>query len=204
MTAKDIAEKKHRTAKEINESLRELEFVEKCSNGYKVTELGKKNGGIQKFYMGKSFVEWDKSILENEALSKALNLEEQTEPNTAEEIDFRKKFEAKHRTKSGHYVRSRAEMIIANWLLDEYIAFAYERKVPIAEEMYCDFYIPKGKIYIEFWGLENDEKYKKRKQRKQNLYKEKNLNLIEIDDDAICNLDDYLPKELLKFGVKID
>mgnify|MGYP000946792099 CR=1 FL=1 len=53
MTAKDIAEKKHRTAKEINESLRELEFVEKCSNGYKVTELGKKKRRHPKILYGK-------------------------------------------------------------------------------------------------------------------------------------------------------
>ena len=31
--------------------------------------------------------------------------------------------------------------------------------MPIKEGIYCDFYIPKGKIYIEFWGLEDDEEY---------------------------------------------
>ena len=36
------------------------------------------------------------------------------------------------------------------------------------------------------------------------LYKKYNLNLIEIDNDKIGNLDDYLPKELLKFGVSLN
>jgi len=31
--------------------------------------------------------------------------------------------------------------------------------VPIKEDIYCDFYIPKGKVYVEFWGLEDDEAY---------------------------------------------
>lgn len=39
---------------------------------------------------------------------------------------------------------------------------AYEKRVPIKEDIYCDFYIPKGKIYIEFWGLKDDEAYLER------------------------------------------
>jgi len=76
--------------------------------------------------------------------------------------------------------------------------------VPIKEDVYCDFYIPKGKVYVEFWGLEDDEKYIKRKEQKIELYKKYNLNLIEIDNNTINNIDDYLPKELLKFGVSLD
>ena len=86
----------------------------------------------------------------------------------------------------------------------EGIAYAYEKRVPIKEDVYCDFYIPKGKIYIEFWGLEDDEAYIKRKEQKIELYKKYGLNLIEIDNDKIGNLDDYLPKELLKFGVSLN
>ena len=81
---------------------------------------------------------------------------------------------------------------------------AYEKRVPIKEDVYCDFYIPKGKIYIEFWGYEDDEAYLKRKEQKIELYKKYGLNLIEIDNDKIGNLDDHLPKELLKFGVSLN
>lgn len=45
------------------------------------------------------------------------------------------------------------------------IVHAYERKLPIEEEVYCDFYLPNGKVYIEFWGLESDERYIQRKKR---------------------------------------
>ena len=81
---------------------------------------------------------------------------------------------------------------------------AYEKRVPIKEDVYCDFYIPKGKIYIEFWGYEDDEAYLKRKEKKIELYKKYNLNLIEIDNNTINNIDDYLPKELLKSGVSLN
>ena len=116
--------------------------------------------------------------------------------------DFREKFKAEYRTNDGHYVRSRAELVIANWLFTE--GMAYEKKVPIKEDVYCDFYIPKGKIYIEFWGYEDDEVYIKRKEQKIELYKKYGLNLIEIDNYKIGNLDDYLPKELLKFCVSLN
>ncbi len=69
--------------------------------------------------------------------------------------------------------------------------------------MYCDFYIPAGKTYIEYWGLERDSKYAGRKQAKLELYHKYALNLIELTDDHIRNLDDHLPKLLLKFGVAV-
>ena len=36
-------------------------------------------------------------------------------------------------------VRSKAEQIIDNWLYHKGIVHAYERRVPIEEEVYCDF-----------------------------------------------------------------
>jgi very-short-patch-repair endonuclease len=82
------------------------------------------------------------------------------------------------------------------------IIHAYERKLPIEEDLYCDFYLPQGKVYIEFWGYENDEKYLKRKEIKKSIYEKYGFNLIELNDKDILNLDDILPKKLLKFGVQ--
>lgn len=115
---------------------------------------------------------------------------------------FREKFEAKHRAADGHYVRSRAEMLIGNWLYMSEIVHAYERKLPIEEDIYCDFYLPVGKVYIEFWGLENDEKYSERKRKKLEIYNKYGFNLIELGDFDLQNLDDILPKKLLKFGIQ--
>ena len=83
------------------------------------------------------------------------------------------------------------------------VVHAYERRLPIEEEMYCDFYVPAGKVYIEYWGYNNDPDYATRKKVKQELYKKYELNLIELSDEHIRNLDDYLPKMLLKFGVVV-
>ena len=113
-----------------------------------------------------------------------------------EEDNFRTKFEATFRTEDGHMVRSKAEQIIDNWLYHKGIVHAYERRVPIDEEVYCDFFIPLGqKVWIEFWGLE-EEKYLKRKELKRKFYEQNKKNLIELTDKDIENLDDVMPRKL--------
>jgi hypothetical protein len=117
--------------------------------------------------------------------------------------DFRNKFPAEHRTEDGHWVRSRAEVIIDNALFNYKLAHAYEKKLPVPEDLYSDFFIPNGNVYIEFWGMEEDPKYTARKQAKIEIYKKYNFNLIELSDKDIKNLDDYLPSKLLHFGIKV-
>ena len=138
----------------------------------------------------------------NETIAQFKGAEQKQKPaEEKESVDFREKFEAKHRTTDGHFVRSKAEMLIDNWLYMAEIVHAYERKLPIEEDVYSDFYIPTGKVYIEYWGYEEDEKYLKRKQHKIEIYKKYGFNLIEICDKEVQNLDDHLPRLLLKFGI---
>ena len=53
--------------------------------------------------------------------------------------DFREKFEAKHRATDGHFVRSKAEMLIDNWLYMAEIVHAYERKFPSKNQFTATF-----------------------------------------------------------------
>lgn len=69
--------------------------------------------------------------------------------------------------------------------------------------MYCDFYIPTGKVYIEYWGSD-EEKYLARKDKKLEIYKKYAFKLIQLTDKDIYNLDDILPRKLLEFGVVIE
>ena len=150
----------------------------------------------------------------NSRIPKAQN-EQKTTPRTPQKTSTKKaepksKVEAQKelfRTKSGHLVRSKSEVIIADYLYGEEICFAYEKRLPIETEARCDFYVPACSAYIEYWGVQSDEaerkKYEKRKKEKIALYKKHALNLIEIDDKNIKNLEDFLQKELLKLGLKV-
>ena len=208
------------SSQRLNLIISELGWIEKNVSGWTLTNLGKNVGGKQFEHdtSGGSYVLWPEGILNNKSLLAVFNAavgeRDTSKPqvavtsnhpatNNSHTDNFREKFEAKHRTKDGHYVRSRAEVIIDDTLYDYGLVHAYEKKVPIEEELYTDFYLPNGKVYIEFWGLENDPKYLERKKKKLELYQKYELKLIELNDSDILNLDDYLPKKLLKFGIKV-
>jgi hypothetical protein len=123
--------------------------------------------------------------------------------NSFEDYSIRNKFPAHYRTIDGHFVRSRAEVIIDNWLFVHGIAHAYEKQVPVTEDIFCDFYLLQNKIYIEYWGLTDKKDYVKRKEDKKRIYEKYKLNLVELSEKHLHDLDAYLPKLLLKFNVKM-
>jgi len=211
LTATKIGKRFKIPATRMNAILSELGWVSKGLKGWNVTAPGKAVGGVQRedHRSGVPYVIWPSVILENQSLR--ATVEQQTgvsapaEPEQDEEAgsdDFRKKYDAAYRATDGHYVRSKAEMLIDNWLYMAEIVHAYERKLPVEEDVYSDFYIPAGKIYIEFWGMDNDARYQERKKTKQELYAKYGFNLIELNDQDVQNLDDVLPRQLLKFGVQ--
>jgi hypothetical protein len=121
------------------------------------------------------------------------------EPAAREEVDFRRKFPPKFLCSDGHWVRSKAELLVDNWLYTRRppIAHAYERRLPVEEEAYADFYIPVGDCYIEYWGLDTPE-YTDRQQRKLELYDRYKFRVISLREHDIEKLDDLLPVKLLK------
>lgn len=199
----------------INAILNELGWVERAKNGWTATAAGQSMSAEQKthYQSGVPYAVWSSKILRNQILSDAVanylvhdtqSVSPQKNHPQNNTDDFRQKFPANFRATDGHMVRSKAETLIDNFLYTSGIVHAYERKLPIEENMYCDFYLPEGKVYIEYWGLENDAKYAARKQYKIKIYNKYNFNLIELADKEVENLDDHLPRLLLKFGIAVD
>jgi len=202
------------SSQRLNLILSELGWIEKSLSGWQITKLGKVLGGQQYEHetSGGTYVLWPDNILINKNLTSAfyevpnpLHPKSVTETQilTTSNDGFREKFPATLRTRDGHMVRSRAEVIIDNALYEYKLVHAYERNLPIEEELYSDFFIPTENVYIEFWGLESDPKYAERKKAKIEIYKKYDFKLIELGDADIANLDDYLPKKLLKFNIKV-
>ena len=202
------------SAQRINTILSELGWIEKSSiGGWDLTKYGKRNGGFEmEGQNGSPYVIWDKSILSNKSVIRSIDAATgksyengSTNNETIFKTDeFRKKHEAKYRTQDGHRVRSKAEAMVDDYLYNNGVAHAYERRLPgIDEEVISDFYLPAGKVFIEFWGMEENEKYKERKKKKLAIYADNNFNLIEMNDKDIETIDDILPRKLKKFGIKI-
>ncbi len=103
--------------------LSELGWLQKTLKRWTVTDPGKKQGGVQSEDQksGIPFVRWPESIIQSKYLNETID---QTNEATQEkkeateesnkEMDFREKFEPRHRTADGHFVHSKAEMLIDN------------------------------------------------------------------------------------------
>ena len=223
LSSTTLGEKLGIGSRKVNLVLSELGWIERATKGWVPTAQGKKLQAESREIRqsGIPYVVWPEAIVSSRILtntvqellgskvsepkikSEDVSVQEKNEKQVGlrDKLD---KFKPTHRAMDGHWVRSKAEGLIDNWLYMSRIVHAYERLLPIEEVLYCDFYVPAGKVYIEYWGLENDPKYKERKEKKKEIYKKYGFNLIELNDQHIQNLDDYLPKMLLKFNVIVD
>ena len=109
--------------------------------------------------------------------------------------------QTRYKSDSGNTVKSRAELIVANWLFYRGIEFIYEKKTPTKERVVSDFYLTQSEIYIEFWGLETPQ-YLKRKSKKIKIYKKNRLKLIQMNDDSLRDLNTFFAKEFSRLGAK--
>ncbi|TPH15742.1 glycerol kinase [Litorilituus lipolyticus] len=197
----------------VNNLLLKIGFLTKASqgHGYYLTQTGLNKGGEQltDTIKGISSVRWPESILHDQHLGaeiaqlKGTAMQANTTANKKEQTDFRKLYPANIRTSDGHYVRSKAEAMIDDFLFNHGIVHAYEKKLPVIEDLVCDFFLPQGKVWIEYWGFENKPEYLDRKKKKQAIYQKYGVNLIELTDKDIQNLDDVLPQKLLTFGIQL-
>ena len=134
------------------------------------------------------------------------------ETTTKDEIlDYRRVYPMNFRCKDGHYVRSKSEKMIDDYLLEKRYIHIYEKKVineEKDEEYYPDFYflVKNGNteigIYLEYFGLEDDEKYMATEKKKLDYYKSQGFEVIEVREKNIGNLDDYLDMEIIKIKKK--
>ncbi len=211
--------------KRVNLVFAELGWIEKgpTGKGWVPTDQGLRRGArpMTVKRSGIPYVVWPAEILEDRVLVGTVDTlfpeydDDETEPEVEREVAeaapvsdasaralaFRARMPGTLRTQDGHFVRSRGEAMIDDWLYHQQIVHAYERRLPIEQDVYCDFWIPKGKVYIEYWGLESQPKYAGRMTEKKAVYAEHGLSLIEITNAHMNSLDDVLPALLLPFGV---
>lgn len=208
LTATQIGQRFSLNAKKINQLLQELGWIEKSDDGWSVTASGLTAAGYQREdkESGQKFVVWHDSIVRNKRLRQSV-VEFSGQDAEAHATDkslssFRQKFEAKHRTLDGHYVRSKGELIIDNWLYMNGIIHAYDRQLPIEEDVLSDFYLPSGKVYLQYWGTDAGHVDENEQSSIRAIYESHQFPLIEIYPDQIDQLDSVLPPKLKAFGIK--
>ncbi|MGF1909295.1 glycerol kinase [Vibrio kasasachensis] len=208
LSATQLGERLNLNAKRINQLLSELGWISKTEQGWQVTPAGLTHGAQQKTDKESQqlFVIWHDTITRNKRLKQTV-LEYLGQDANAKATDksfssFQQKFAAKHRTLDGHYVRSRAELIIDNWLYMNGVVHAYDRQLPTEEDHLSDFYLPTGKVYLQYWGDDNGATSGKEIERIKQLYQQHQFSLIEVFEHEIEKLDQVLPSKLREFGIK--
>lgn len=127
------------------------------------------------------------------------NKVEGKKPAVVSDYDFRQKWPANYRCEDGHYVRSKNEQLVDNWLYHHNICHAYEPLVVDrrnGREYLSDFFLPQIALYIEVWGYETAE-YLQKKACKIEAYRTNDLLLLQLTDEDVRNLDDCLKRNVL-------
>jgi len=107
------------------------------------------------------------------------------------------------KTKTGHMVRSRAELSIANFLYENSLMFQYNNVATWADkdEFRALFYVPKLDIYIEHFSFDYIKEYQKIMKTKIREYeKHKKKNVYTTSSDEV-NIEDALRLKLKPYIV---
>ncbi len=106
----------------------------------------------------------------------------------------------RHRAADGHYVASKGEILVDNWLYMFGIVHVYHKRLAVEEPAFATFYLPKGNVHLECWSDGADAN---QIQEKIDVYHRNGLDFIGLSDDDIHHLDEVLPGKLLPFGIRV-
>lgn len=190
----------------MNVILSRIGWIKKANRGgWQLTESGKRLGGSQFTHKTsrRTYVLWPEKIADSPILVHAVLQSGGTVPPRQRNKPIKNISSPQFRATDGHFVRSRAELIIDNWLYSRGIAHEYERPLPFNDTQQCDFNIKRGKgVYIEFWGYNSDPQCLSRKRQKKQSCHVHSLQLIELDEDQLSDLDLVLSRKLRAFGIR--
>jgi hypothetical protein len=214
LTASQLGKSHKIAAKRMNLILSELGWIERFHHGWKLTALGQSVGGQQVEHesTGVPYAQWPERVRYNLQFKKTLEKLSQHNKHLSKEADFFITNDRMCGCLDGHQVESAALAEIDNWLYIAGISHGYRREIPteldkgterIKESICCDFYLPSGHVYIEYWGQEKSPADLQRKLARKEIYHAANLKLIELNKSDLDQLDDVMPRLLLQHDLDV-
>ncbi len=206
MNATRVAQAFDVTAKVMNRIFADMAWVKPYAKGWQLTELGQANGGVQESNKdtGVPYVMWQRHITDNTGLQhymQGYHGDENSKLLINEQLYYL--------ALSGHYVASKPELQIANYLYLFGFQFAYRRTVFLAlsnpaacsDQMLTDFYLPKANVHIHYQAQDISPPQLAKQLERQQRVKTHQLNVIELSVDDIVQLDQVLARKLLQLGI---
>ena len=102
--------------------------------------------------------------------------------------------EGRFKTKTGHYVRNKAEKMIANFLFENNLLFQHDVAISWADkdEFKAGFYMPKLDLYIEHFNFDKVKPYEKFMKWKIKQYEKNKKKLVYTTSDDEVNIEEAL------------
>ena len=174
--------------------LAERGWIKKHIRGWLLTPHGKAIGGEQHSSEQTAipYVTWPETILDN-----PLFLQSIAQITGAH-------FQYSPKALSGHQISSAEELIVENWL---YLAgINHARTYPLQaseEKISVDFFLPDVQVCIDIWGASDNAAALNAKLMKQEFYQKNNYDYIELHDETVLQIDEFLAKQLFGFGLTV-
>lgn len=104
----------------------------------------------------------------------------------------RRKYGGWYRTKRGHFVKSQAELELANYFADHHEYYRYEKPLNLdGKKIKPDFYLPnrgRAGIYVEYQGMSGFRWGRKRYDLKQRIYDHNHVPVVNLYPSQFGNL----------------
>ena len=191
-------------ARQVNRILSELGWIKHGFQGWELTSLGEAHGGVQleNDNSGTFYVMWPQAVQDDALLNAQLQLAAEIATEQPEFSDDLFAQQSQYQGLDGHQHSSKARLQICHWLYMAGIAHACQRRLPVDQELYADFYLPAYQLYIECWDDAGGSGLAKRMQRKD-IYQQYDFAVIDIEKADLPRLDDVMTRQLRKHGIRV-
>jgi len=194
LSATHIGHKVDLPARLINLLLAERGWIKKHIRGWLLTLRGKTIGGEQHTseQSGIPFVTWPETLLDNaQFLASVAQIKGDA-------------FSLSKKTISGSVVENKTSFIVENWLYMAGVHHGNSYVLSTANEsVTADFFLPEFQLAIDIWGAEDNAAALSEKLIKQEFYKNYGYDFIEVREETILQLDEFLAKQLFQFGLAV-
>lgn len=187
----------------VNRALAEMGWQRRESHGWMLSARGKQHGGVQMENRQSDmlYVLWPENVSEQPVLCKRL----QEVASAAAEFGSGDDLFARDTgliSIDGHSHECREHLQICQWLYLAGVLHATRRSLPVEEPLQADFFLPREQVYIDYWAADAKPGELKAQMRRAEIYKSLGLNSFELHPEDIAQLDDIMPRQLHKFGVR--
>jgi hypothetical protein len=196
--------------RQINRALAELGLQVHSVLGWELTQQGRKLGGMQEESenSGAFYVTWphevvDHTVIHRELIEQSDASEVTTAPAQSEDDLFANLGGTEMVGIDGHALETVLELQVCNWLYLAQLAHAHQRALPVEELLYADFYLPAARVYLECWQEEEPAERLSLKLKKQDVYRDMGLRVVEIKERDGDRLDEVLGRPLIGFGIRV-